>query len=133
MFSTAAAGLAFRLRQRVLYQEHRSAQVHLVGLSPTLRVSSRPSGWANAFRGVVHHDIDTAELVDGPLHEGTEVVDVAKVGGHPDGLAPETAPGCSAACSAGVGFAAGDHDASAGQHEAFCQRQFRFPWYRPSR
>jgi hypothetical protein len=121
MFSTRRSGAGLQVRQRVLHQEHRSAQVHLVGLRPRFgcHLAQR---LGQRVRGVVHHDIDAAELVDGPLHEGTEIVDVAKVGGHADGLAPETAQvlGCPLA---GVGFAAGHHHICAGQHEALCQRE----------
>jgi hypothetical protein len=99
-------------RQRVLHQEHRTAQVHLVRLGP--RVDGHLAERLCERVGcVVDHHVDAAELVDGPLHQCCKVVDVAEVSRHTDGLAPETAQVLSGLL-AGVGFAAGDRDASAG-------------------
>ena len=72
--------------------------------------------------GVVDHHVDAAELVDGALYQGCKIIDVAEVRGHPDGLASEAAQ-VLGGLLAGVGFAAGDHDAGAGQDEALRQRQ----------
>ena len=121
MFNTAAAELFFQVRQRVLDEEHRAAQIHFVGLRPRFGCHL-PQRLGQRVGGVVHHDIDAAECVDGPLHQGGEIVDVTEVSGHPDGLAAEPAQ-VLGGLLAGVGFAAGDHDVGAGQHEALRQRQ----------
>ena len=64
----------------------------------------------------------TTELVDGALHQRAKGVDVTEVRRHPDGLAAEPAQ-VLRGLLAGVGFAAGNHDAGAGQNETLRQRQ----------
>ena len=121
MFSTAACVLSFRCGSAVLHQEHRAAQVDLVRLGPCLggHLAER---LGQRVGGVVDHHVDTAELVDGALDQGAEGVDVAEVRGHADGLAAEPAQ-VLGGLLAGVGFAAGDHDAGAGQNETLRKRE----------
>ena len=54
------------------------------------------------------------------LHQRCEVVDVPEVGGHPDRLAAEVAQ-MLRGLLAGVGLAAGDHHAGAGEDETLRQ------------
>jgi hypothetical protein len=71
MFNTAAAGLAFRcgsqVRQRLLHQEHRPAQVHLVGLGQCLdgHLTKR---LGQRVGSVVDHHVDASELGNRSLH-----------------------------------------------------------------
>ena len=119
------------MRQGVLHQEHRSAQVHLVRLGPCVggHLSER---LRECVGGVVDHHVDAAELVDGALYQGGKIIDVAEVRGHADGLASEAAQ-VLGGLLAGVGFAAGDHDAGAGRERSPPPAPARFLWCRPSR
>ena len=115
MFSTAACALAFRCGSACLHQKHRSAQVDVVRLGQRLG-GDLTERLGQCVGGVVDHDVDAAELVDGALDQGAEVVDVAEVRRHADGLAAEAAQ-VLGGLLAGVGLAAGDHDAGAGKNE----------------
>ena len=56
------------------------------------------------------------------MHERAEIVDVAQMRWHADGLAAEVTQ-MRGGLFAGVGFAAGHHHARSGEHESFGQRK----------
>ena len=121
MFSTAACSLAFRCGSACCTRNtgpRRFTSYDLVNAS-TVIVAQR---LGQGIRGVVHHHVDAAELVDGALHERAEVVDVAQMRRYADGLAAEITQ-VRGGLFAGVGLAAGHHHARAGEDEAFGQRQ----------
>ena len=109
------------MRKRLLHKENRAAEVHLVRLRQSVD-GHRPERLRQRVRGVVHDDVDAAVLVDGARDERAEILDIAEVGWHPDGLATEVAQ-MRGGFFAGVGFAARHDDARAGEDETLRQGQ----------
>ncbi len=115
MFTTAACGLAFRCGSAACTRNtgpRRFTSCDFANASARHLAQRLGQG----VGGVVHHDVDAAELVDRALHQSFEIVDVAEVSGHPDGLAAEFAQ-VLRGLLAGVGFAAGDDDAGTREDE----------------
>ena len=121
MFSIAACLLAFRCGSASCTRNtgpRRFTSYDLVNAS-TVICPQRLGQWIGR---IVHHHVDAAELVDGALHERTDIVDIPQVRRHPDGLAAEAAQMCGG-LYAGVEFAAGHHHARTGKYESLGQCQ----------
>src|SRR6185437_3042073 len=80
--------------------------------------------------GIVDHHVETTEFVDGALHQSAKGVDVTEMRRHPDGLAAEPAQALRGLL-AGVGFAAGNHDAGRRPERTPPPTPSRFLWVPP--
>ena len=120
-FSTAACGLAFRCGSASCTRNtgpRRLTSNDLVNASTVID----PERLGQRVRGIVDHHIDAAELVDGALHQCSEVLDVADVRRHADRLAAEVTQ-MRGGLVAGLGFAAGHDDARTGEDEPLGERE----------
>ncbi len=121
MFNTAACGLAFRCGSASCTRNtgpRRFTSKDFVNASTV----NCPERLGQRVGGVVHQDVDAAELRHRARDQRTEVVDLTEVGRHPDRLAAQT-PQMLCGLLAGVGLATGHHDPRAGQHITLGQRQ----------
>ena len=66
------------MRQRGLHQKHRPPQVHTERLVPPID-GEGTHRFGECIGGVVHHDVDTAELLDGGPHQVLQGFDIARV------------------------------------------------------
>ena len=121
MFSTRSRGAGLEMRERLLHEEHRTMQVHLVGLRERVR-RHLAERLRQGVGGVVHHDVDAAELGDRGFDENVEMIEVARVRGYANGLPTQPAQVLSRLLT-GLGLAAGHHDSGPGKDEALGQRQ----------
>ncbi len=75
----AAAG---ELRDGRPHQLQRPEQVDLPRLLPVVEVGVQDRVVRRALRRAAHHDVEPPEVLDGALHQGAALRDVARVGGH---------------------------------------------------
>src|SRR5690606_1535637 len=94
--------------ERLLDQEERSPQVHVVGLGQRVR-GDRTDREGEGVGGVVDDHVDSAELLDGGADEPCDGVEVAHVGGYRQRGAAGPADG-GGRLVARVGLAARHHD-----------------------
>jgi hypothetical protein len=99
-----------------LHQQHRAPQVHVEDLLPGLG-GDVLDHHGEGGGGVVDHDVDAAEAIHGGVDEGPEVVRLAEVGRHAEGVAAESLQG-GLGLGAGIGLAARDHHVGARQRQS---------------
>jgi hypothetical protein len=82
----SAAGL--HVRDRGLRQIEHRMDVHFEGQFPFLVGNVADVLEGGLMGGVVHQDVDAAQLVDGFLYDGPAMLRVLKIAGDEDGFAP---------------------------------------------
>ena len=109
-----------QVRQRLLHEEHRPAEVHVERLLPGLgrELAER---LRQRVRGVVHDDVDTAEAVDRALHEIVQRIEVSGVRRDTQRVAAHRAQ-MRLGFGTRVGLAARDDDLGPRAHEPFGDR-----------
>ena len=115
-FRTAALPDASRCGSARSTRKTGPAQVGAQRLLPRVD-REMAEGQGQRVRRIVDDDVQPAELVDGPVDEGVDGVDVAHVRRHADGLAA-LGPQVRFHRRAGVGLAARDRDLRSGRQQA---------------